>query len=104
MAKAWAKAFYKSKAWQRCRASFIAERIKADGGLCQVCGEVPGYIVHHTITLTPENINNPDIALNHELLSYECKACHDKHEGHGIGNRGAGLLVTFDESGQPIPI
>jgi len=104
MAKEWAKKFYKSKAWRNCRASFIAERRLIDGGLCQCCGKLPGYIVHHKVALTPANINDPEISLNHELLSYECKDCHDKHEGHGIGNQGAGLLVDFDEEGQPVPI
>lgn len=68
-----------------------------------MCHDKPGYIVHHKITLTPDNINNPDIALNHDLLSYECKDCHDKHEGHGIRNMGTDLLVDFDENGQPVP-
>lgn len=104
MAKPWAKTFYKSKAWLKCRFSYIAKRVKIDGGLCEVCHEKPGYIVHHKVTLTPENINNPDISLNHDLLSYECKDCHDEHEGHGIGNKGADLLVTFDKDGQPVPI
>lgn len=103
MAKSWAKAFYKSKTWQLCRYSYIAKRIKIDGGLCEVCHENPGHIVHHKVTLTTENINDPDISLNHELLSYECKDCHDKHEGHGISNKGVGLLVDFDKAGQPFP-
>ena len=103
MAKEWAKAFYNSKKWKRCKESYKAERIKIDGGFCEVCHEKIGYIVHHKVTLTPENINNPDIALNHNLLSYECKDCHDEHEGHGIREKGAGLLVLFDGDGQPIP-
>lgn len=67
-----------------------------------MCHEKVGYMVHHKVTLTSENINNPDITLNHELLSYECKDCHDEHEGHGIRKKGAGLLVVFDEYGQPV--
>ena len=84
IAKEWGKAFYKSKQWVRCKAAYIAKRIMIDGGMCGVCKKNPGYMVHHEITLTPENINDPEISLNHELLSYECKECHDKHEGHGI--------------------
>lgn len=103
MAKDWAKSFYRRKVWLGCRDGYIAERVKIDGGLCEVCHEKPGYIVHHKITLTPDNINDPDISLNYDLLSYECKDCHDKHEGHGIGNKGVGLLVVFDENGQPVP-
>ena len=104
MAKEWAKRFYNSKAWKNCRESYIQERIMIDGGLCSVCHERPGYIVHHKIALTPTNINNPEISLKHDNLSYECKVCHDEHEGHGVGRKGAGLLVMFDEHGQPIPL
>lgn len=103
MAKEFAKAFYNSKVWKRCRNSYIAKRRRIDGGLCEVCHEKVGYMVHHKVPLTPENINNPDITLNHDLLSYECKDCHDEHEGHGIRKKGEGLLVEFDENGQPVP-
>lgn len=103
MAKEFARAFYNGQKWIRCKESYISKRRLIDGGLCEVCHEMPGYIVHHKIPLTPENINDPEIALNHDLLSYECKACHDEHEGHGIRKKGTGLLVDFDESGQPIP-
>ena len=104
MAKEWAKNFYKSKAWQRCRDSYIADRTMIDGGLCEVCCKKLGYIVHHKIHLTPVNINNPEIALNHKNLSYECKECHDKHDGHGIGNKKTKLLVGFGADGQPVPL
>lgn len=104
MAKEWAKKFYKSKQWLKCRASYIAKRIAIDGGLCEECKEHLGYMVHHKIILTPENINDPEIALNHDYLAYECKDCHDRHEGHGVGRRGQSLLVLFDDDGQPVPL
>ena len=104
MAKEWAKSFYKSKPWLRCRDSYIAKRIAIDGGLCEVCHEQLGYMVHHKILLTPENINEPEISLNHDFLSYECKDCHDEHEGHGVRKKGQGLLVLFDDDGQPVPL
>ena len=78
MAKPWAKAFYSSPAWERCRSSFIAERILADGGLCEICHDDVGYIVHHVRELTPNNINDPLVTLNHSNLQYVCKKCHDK--------------------------
>mgnify|MGYP003310099324 CR=1 FL=1 len=103
MAKEWAKAFYKSKAWQQCRNSYIAKRIMFDGGLCEICNSNLGYIVHHKKHLTAANIMNPDITLNHDNLSYECKECHDKHEGHGIRKIRESVIV-FDENGQPVPL
>lgn len=103
MAQAWAKQFYDSKLWLTCRQGYIQERIKIDGGMCEVCRRKLGYIVHHKILLTPENIQDPDIALNWDNLSYECKDCHDQHEGHGIGHR-TSLVCAFDDDGNPICI
>lgn len=85
MAKAFAKSFYKSKRWQDCRQSFIAERMLVDGGLCQLCKERHGFIVHHKIMINESNINNPNVTLNHDNLLYVCKKCHDELPGHGIG-------------------
>ena len=78
MAKEFAKAFYNSKKWNSCRLSYIAKRKAIDGGLCESCRDVPGYIVHHIIELTPSNINDPDISLNHKNLKYDCHICHQK--------------------------
>lgn len=102
--KEFAKTFYKSKAWQQCRRSYIAKRRMIDGGVCEVCHQRIGYIVHHKEHLTPDNINDPETTLNHENLSYECKQCHDEHEGHGIKRKTNGLRIVFDEEGQPIII
>lgn len=71
-----AEKFYKSKAWQDCRKSFIAKRL----GLCEVCLSrgiyKPGEIVHHKIVLSPQNINNPEVTLNHDNLMLVCRDCH----------------------------
>lgn len=76
--KDFAKHFYKSRQWHECRKSFIA----SVGGLCTRCLSngliVKGYIVHHKILLTPENINNPEITLSHDNLEYLCQACHNE--------------------------
>lgn len=103
MSKPWARKFLHSKRWLDCRAGYIAERINIDGGLCEVCHRNLGYIVHHEILLTPENINDPDVALNWEFLSYECKDCHDQHDGHGVGGHTT-LVCIFDDDGNPIGI
>ena len=102
MAKEWAQAFYKSKKWLKCRNSYIQERIMIDGGMCEECKQRIGYIVHHKITLTPTNIENPDVSLNHSNLEYVCKDCHDKFEGHGVGNKSPEVICMFDEDGNPI--
>lgn len=92
-ARAFAKKFYKSTKWLKCRASYIAERRAIDGGLCERCRQVMGYIVHHVIWLTPENVNDPEITLNHDNLEYVCLDCHNRIEE---GER----YCLFDERGQ----
>ncbi|MEY8381966.1 hypothetical protein AALG83_02190 [Christensenellaceae bacterium 44-20] len=99
MAREFAKAFYHSSAWLKCRGAYIRERIAIDGGMCQRCHIVPGYIVHHKVWLTPDNISNPDVTLNKENLEYVCLVCHNKIE-QGECESG----YRFDEMGQLVPI
>lgn len=98
MAQSFAEAFYKSTRWRKCRAAFIADRMRIDGGLCQMCRDEPGYIVHHKVWLTPQNIDDPDVALNPANFLYVCDGCHNKIENDG------GNLYYFDEQGQPQPL
>lgn len=76
--KDFAKAFYKSKEWERCRAGYI----KYVGGLCERCLErgeiVPGLIVHHKCYLDPENIHDPSVTLSFDNLELLCLDCHNK--------------------------
>lgn len=102
MAQNYARAFYKSRAWQLCRASYIAERQSIDGGLCERCHKELGYIVHHKTPITPTNINDPDVTLNHDNLEYVCKACHDETHGY-CGNQKEKPRCEFDEKGNPVP-
>lgn len=96
--KPWAKPFYNSTAWKKCRAAYI---VKVHG-LCERCSK-PGYIVHHTVYLTPQNINDPSISLNHALLEYVCQDCHNKeHHGEAEGVTAEG--VEFDAEGNLIQV
>ena len=76
MAKAFAKQFYSSKAWQDCRNEYA----KSKHYLCEPCLRrglyVTGEIVHHKIELTPETINVPEIALGWWNLELVCRECH----------------------------
>ncbi len=60
MAREFAKAFYNSKQWKECRRAYIAQRMAADGGMCETCHEVP------------------EITLNFSNLKYDCHVCHQK--------------------------
>ena len=103
--KDWARSFYKSKAWIKCRNAYISKRINIDGGLCEECKDNLGYIVHHKEHLTKNNIDDPEISLNEDNLEFVCKTCHDDFEGHGV-KHGHKLkpLVIFDETGMPISL
>lgn len=80
--KDFAKSFYKSKAWQQCRASYI----KSVGGLCEKClaqgRYTPATLVHHRIEITPNNINDPNITLNWGNLQAVCRDCHAELHTH----------------------
>lgn len=101
MAKEWAKAFYNSSAWVKCREAYII----SVHGLCEEClkhGKIePGYIVDHIIELTPQNINDPNISLNYDNLQYLSLECHNKKTfGKGEGVTAEGLI--FNEYGELI--
>jgi hypothetical protein len=55
-----------------------------------------GYIVDHIEELTPANITDPNIALNHDNLQYLCLDCHNsKTFGAGLPTE-KGLRFDFD--------
>lgn len=70
--------FYKTEAWKSCRDSYA----KSVGGLCEHCYAkgriVPGEIVHHKTHLNPQNVHDPNVALNWENLILLCRDCHGK--------------------------
>lgn len=89
--KDFAKQFYLSKAWRETRAYIL----RRDMGLCVRCGK-PGEIVHHKIHLTPQNINDLDIALGEDNLETLCRECHAiEHQGESPTADG----LMFDEAG-----
>ena len=93
----YAKSFYKSKAWEKCRRSYI----KFVGGLCENClqkGIVnPATMVHHKIYITPENIRDASITLSFANLQALCRQCHaDIHAGKE-------RRYTVDELGRVSP-
>lgn len=104
MAREFARLFYKSIAWQKCRKGYIAHRQAINGGLCETCHEKPGYIVHHKEELTPENINDPDVALGFGNLKYDCLECHNKENGRGRGNIAGLTDYAFGPDGDVMPI
>lgn len=90
--KPYAKKFYNSSAWKKCRNAFFQSKY----GLCARCAG-PGKIVHHLKYITPDNINDPEITLNFSNLELLCQDCHNKehHERYGVTAYG----LMFDANG-----
>lgn len=71
-------AFYCRKDWRD-----LSYRLKVErGGKCNRCGNIlddfSQLIGHHKIELTEENIDNPAIALNPDLIEIVCLNCHNQ--------------------------
>lgn len=96
MAREFAKSFYQSKAWKKCRQSYFISK----HGLCERCGN-PGKIVHHKIYITPENVNDPDVTLNFDNLELLCQECHNREHFEKYSPTRWGL--KFDEKGNLVP-
>lgn len=106
MSKEFAKPFYSSAGWLKCRSGYVKERISIDGGICEICKKEQGYIVHHIIPINENNINNPQITLDWSNLRYVCKHCHDRIDGHFIKKSYDDEIlpeIFFDDKGNPIP-
>jgi len=93
MAQDYAKRFYNSVQWKRARELYI----KSQHYICEDCGGI-ACVVHHIITITPANINDPEITLGASNLKAVCKDCHaDAHAGR---TKLSG--ISFDENGNVI--
>jgi 5-methylcytosine-specific restriction protein A len=68
------KAFYNSKAWEKCRLLIL----QRDNHLCQECLKqnkiTPADMVHHIKELR----DHPELALDEDNLESLCNTCHNK--------------------------
>lgn len=96
MARPFAKPFYRSKEWEKVRQYVI----RRDKYLCQKCGS-PAEEVHHKIHLSPENINDPEIALSPDNLVSLCRDCHFRE--HSNKRTAVAEEYEFDENGFIVP-
>lgn len=94
MAKEYAKKFYKSKEWNKCRQSFMESKHY----ICERCGKL-AYIVHHKEHITPSNIHDPNITLSWDNLQALCHDCHNVVHGN---NEVCVDGVSFDCNGDLI--
>lgn len=106
MAQDWAVAFYHSKQWLRNRKLYMERVVDTPSGLvpaymCERCyanGKLtPAKVVHHIVHLTPQNIDDPHIALSFDNFQRLCQDCHaEVHSGYERPR------CVFDESGHPV--
>ena len=58
------------------------------------------FIVHHKVSLTPQNINNFDIAYGWDNLMLLCLECHNKIHSKDNNTR----TMHFDEDGNLVAV
>lgn len=109
MAQDFARAFYDSPAWRTTRETYKKMR----RGLCEDCLKqgiiTAGQEVHHIEPLTPQNITDPNIALNFANLALLCHACHmARHsamdESHRAGRKRAQRRYFVASDGSVTPL
>jgi len=102
MAQDFARKLYTSREWIELRRNLIIER----GPICQQCNtlmlDTSKLIGHHTERLTPQNVNDPNVALNPKKIELVCLTCHNKEPGHfaGQGRRSVYLVYGAPCSGK----
>ena len=71
------RAFYHSKAWQRCRAEYLS-RVNNLCERCEAKGIIrPARFVHHKEYISPMNITDPSVLLSFDNLEALCFDCHN---------------------------
>ena len=109
MSQEFSTPFYHSKAWKTTQEAYMAASIEVPGvGVCppyacercfQAGRLTAAEIVHHIVWLTPENVNDPDIAINPDNLMRVCRDCHAAIHYPGFEQR-----VRFGENGEVLPL
>lgn len=87
-----AKRFYSGQAWKKTRAAYMASQ----NFICERCGD-GAYIVHHREYLTPENLNDPFIALGWDNLEALCLSCHSQEH---MGGEATAEGLRFNADGE----
>lgn len=89
------QSFYASEAWQKFRLAIIAER----GLRCEYCGKLvtraKELTLHHIIELTPENVHDVMISLNHENVMIVHHDCHNQIHNRFGYQPGRSVYIVF---------
>lgn len=90
--KEYAKSFYTSPAWKKCRLGYMQSK----NFICERCGGT-AHIVHHKKHINPQNIHDTSITLSWSNLEALCQDCHNKE--HMTNNAICMEGLKFDETG-----
>lgn len=101
MAQEWAMKLYKSREWRDLRQAIIQER----GLRCERCGrlvrDASELTADHIRELTPETVQDADVALNQDNVQLLCADCHNrKHQRFGHASRGVFIVYGSPCSGK----
>lgn len=95
MAQDFARKLYTSKAWIDLRFNLIVVR----GPVCERCQKVvtntSKLIGHHKIPLTQQNVNDPAIALNPDLIELLCWSCHNREPHYRNGHSKHEVFIVY---------
>lgn len=98
--------FYHSKEWERLLKQLRIDRLNNDGEIiCEYCGKpitrAYDMIGHHKEFLTEENVNDIEISLNPENISFVHHRCHNFiHNKFGYKQREVFLVYGAPLSGK----
>lgn len=95
--KEFARAFYKSAAWQRASKVYMQQH----NYICERCGK-PAAICHHKKYLNPANIRDCSVSLNPDNLECLCQECHNREHSAARNVTGFVTGVAFDEQGNVV--
>lgn len=121
MARDFARAFYHTKAWKKARDDYMSQPVDIPGAgtcpplMCERCFArgilKPAEIVHHVVWLTPDNIDDRQVALDPANLQRVCRDCHAEiHEDsyrqrrHPARDYGFEPRVRFGPDGEVLPL
>lgn len=104
MAKEWTNGFYVSPQWRKTRDAYYTKQCgqcerclkEYKAGVRSLASIQPGIIVHHKKELTPENINDPAVALSFDNLELLCEEHHNRQ------HKAKAKRYSFDAEGNLI--
>lgn len=101
MAQAWAMKLYQSREWRELRRAIIQER----GLRCEACGRLvhnaSDLTADHIRELTPETVQDANVALNQDNVQLLCADCHNrKHQRFGHNQKNVYIVYGSPCSGK----